>query len=115
KSDPNSTGWAAFFLSLPIYIIPFSFVFAPQLLLVGTAAQVLQSVVFGVAACTAVTIGTSGYFRDRMSPIERGLAVASGVAILLHQWWSPIALVCAGIVLARNWFIAVKKAKAIQA
>jgi len=51
RSDPWKTGWAAFQLGIAGFIIPFMFVYAPELLFVGGLWSILSALVtatFGV-------------------------------------------------------------------
>ncbi|MFZ9467708.1 MAG: TRAP transporter permease [Limnohabitans sp.] len=70
--DPNATGWQATWYSLRTTILPFVFIFNPQLLLIGLqgwvdvvlvcAGSVIASLLFAAA--------TMNWFRQRCRPLE---------------------------------------------
>lgn len=55
------TSVKAFKLALPMFVLPFFFVYNPALLMNGTIASILTSVAFGVVAVTCLSMGIQGY------------------------------------------------------
>lgn len=58
QSDPNRTGFAAFRFGLAAFIIPFLFVYKPQLLLIGSPISIILEIAraIGVLLCLAFFI-----------------------------------------------------------
>ncbi len=56
------TSWAAVKLGLTGYIIPFMFVFAPSLLLIGDLGTVMLTIVTATIGVTCLAAGLHGYF-----------------------------------------------------
>lgn len=99
KAPPMKTALIAFRLGLPAYILPFAFVFNPQLLLSGGGVGSTVAVVAaGLVAMTAVAAASSGYFLTRLSPIERGLALVAALLLILPL--SALYYLSAGALLA---------------
>ncbi|MFQ5540035.1 MAG: TRAP transporter permease, partial [Candidatus Binatia bacterium] len=82
KSDPFRTSLEGFKLDFRIIILPFIYIFSPQLLLINTTVwEVLLISGMAVLGMFALAIAQAGYFIVKANPIER--LVILGVAILL--------------------------------
>ena len=78
------TSWAAVKMGLTGYIIPFMFVFAPSLLLIGDLSVVLLATVTATAGVVCLAAGLHSYF-------------FFGPA----RWWERILLIAAALVLIK--------------
>jgi TRAP transporter 4TM/12TM fusion protein len=83
KSDPNRTGFAAFRFGLPAFIIPFLFVYAPSLLLMGSPTLIVGSVVKAMIMLASLTFSIEGHFMQKLSWPERILFLVI-IAANLH-------------------------------
>jgi TRAP-type uncharacterized transport system fused permease subunit len=63
KSNPMKTGWMAFFISLVAFLIPFSFVFDPSLLLEGPILATVYSFGKTIVGCYMLALGLARYHR----------------------------------------------------
>ncbi|MCC7081078.1 MAG: TRAP transporter fused permease subunit [Burkholderiales bacterium] len=99
RASPNETGYSAFMLSLPGFLIPFGAILHPGLLLMGStfdAVWGLANVLLGFAGVCVAMIGW--LFR----PIGRGWRayfLVVGLLTLLPDFWSTVvsvALLAAG-------------------
>src|SRR5215510_10730576 len=65
--DPNATGWQATWYSFRTAILPFVFVFNPQLLMIGigNVAHFLVVVAAAIVASCLFAAATMAYFRTR--------------------------------------------------
>ncbi len=80
QTNPNSVAIRGFLYGLPGYIIPFIFVFSPELLMVGAPDAIIIAIItaiFGVC-CLVATI--EGYFLGYWNPVFR--IVLFGAALL---------------------------------
>lgn len=73
--------WRALMLAGAIYVVPFLFVFRPGILAQGNTGQIFMDLAVASAAVFAVSVGTSGWFRGRLSGFGRVLFLS--VAALL--------------------------------
>jgi len=83
KGDPMKTSVIAVRLGIAAYLIPFLFVFNPQMLFIdATALGVVQLLITGVIGVTCIAAGLSGYLLRPMMRFERLLAIAAGLALV---------------------------------
>jgi hypothetical protein len=70
--DPNATGWQATWYSLRTSVLPFVFIFNPQLLLIGLHGwvEVVLVCVGSVVASLLFAAATMNWFRQRCKPLE---------------------------------------------
>ena len=95
KARPMATAANATKLAIAAFIVPYIFVFNPQLLLVGdgvTLPLVIFNTVtalvglFGVASCL------NGFlYRNKLNPVLRILMLAGGLAMMIPGWQSDLA------------------------
>ena len=83
KGDPMKTSVIAVRLGIAAYLIPFFFVFNPQMLFIdATALGVVQLFITGVVGVVCIAAGLSGYLLRPMMRFERLLAIAAGLALV---------------------------------
>lgn len=83
QSPPMKTGYAAFRLGFVAYLVPFIFVYSPELLMIGPFWKVVIAFLTAVAGAVLIGTGLTGYAAARMKWPGRVLAVLSGAALLL--------------------------------
>jgi TRAP transporter 4TM/12TM fusion protein len=86
--DPLSTGLQATWYSFRTALLPFAFIFNPQLLLVGVGSwwQVAIVCVSATLASLAFAAATMGWFRVRCTWLEIGLLLAATGVLLRPDW-----------------------------
>jgi len=86
--DPNATGLQATWYSFRTALLPFAFIFNPQLLLIGIGSWWQLGIVCASAtlASLAFAAATMGWMRIRCTWLEIGLLLA-GAAMLLRPDW----------------------------
>ena len=86
--DPNATGWQATWYSLRTSVLPFVFIFNPQLLLIGVGSWV--EVVFvclgGTVASLLFAAATMGWFRQRCTWFEVGVLLVATFLFFRPDW-----------------------------
>jgi TRAP-type uncharacterized transport system fused permease subunit len=78
------TGFLAWRMALPIFIIPYFFVYYPGLALMGPWDHVLTAVFAAVVGLTACSIALTGYFRGELHLWERTILFLGGLG-LIHK------------------------------
>ncbi len=73
-------GWVAWRIALPGFILPFMFIFSPELLLNGSTVSIIQAFITSMVGIYAMTVALEGFFRYPLNTISRILV---GVASLL--------------------------------
>jgi TRAP transporter 4TM/12TM fusion protein len=103
KADPMRTGFAALKYGTTLVLIPYSFVYVPELLLQGTWLEISAAAVsyaFGYAAL-AVAIQGTDFFPVKVTPVRRGLFLAAAACFLFPMIvWVKIV---GAILLALAW------------
>ena len=85
KCDPIKTGVQATKLGIAAFIIPFIFVFNPQMLLFGVAdhpVQMIWMIISSIIGIVGVAMGTEGYMLTNMKWYERILALVGGLGLV---------------------------------
>jgi len=85
KCDPIKTGVQATKLGIAAFIIPFIFVFNPQMLLFGVAdhpVQMVWMIISSIIGIVGVAMGTEGYMLTNMKWYERILALVGGLGLV---------------------------------
>ena len=86
-SEMMATGLEAFRLGIAGFLVPFAFVYHPELLLRGTWADV--ALMSGFAAISAIALASAvvGHALGRLAPWERAIAlVAAGLLVVRGPW-----------------------------
>jgi TRAP transporter 4TM/12TM fusion protein len=78
-ADPNATGWQATWYSFRTALLPFVFIFNPQILFIGVGTwwEVLAVSVTATIASCLFAAATMGYFRARCSLLEIGMLLCA--------------------------------------
>ena len=78
-ADPNATGWQATWYSFRTALLPFVFIFNPQILFIGVGTwwEVVAVSVTATIASMLFAAATMGYFRARCNWLEIGLLLGA--------------------------------------
>ena len=113
KSDPLKTGFEATKLSIGAFIIPYMFIFNPQILMINTTfVEVIPILITSLIGMFGVSAGLDGYVFRKCNFIERILFIAAGLLSIYPEFYTDIigiGLIAALIILQ----IITRKKKAI--
>ena len=90
--DLWKAGWAGVRLGIAAYIIPFIFVYQPELLMIGSPVAIVLTVVSALLAVTFIAAVVAGYLFTHLGPVRRGLLAAAGIALIPPPLAGPVAL-----------------------
>jgi len=97
KADPMKTGFAALKFGTTLVLIPFSFVYVPELLSQGTALEITAATACYVVGYAALAIAIQGldFFSVKISLLQRllFLAVAACFLMPLFFWLKVLGVV----------------------
>lgn len=98
KSEPMRTGLQASRLAIAAFIIPFVFVYSPEILLINvTFFHLVFILVTALLGIVAVAAGLTGYFKTNMNLIERIVFIIGGIMMVTTTLWvNAIAVVILG-------------------
>jgi TRAP transporter 4TM/12TM fusion protein len=87
--DPNATGWQATWYSLRTTVLPFVFIFNPQLLLIGVGSwvDVVLVCIGGTVASLLFAAATMGWFRQRCNAFEVALLLLATFMFFRPDWF----------------------------
>ena len=83
KSDPMRTGLEACKLAALLYIMPFTFVYRPELLLIGEISSIIYSIILYIVATIALSAGLQGWFSRNLSLLYRFYLILIALLIML--------------------------------
>ena len=73
------------------YIVPFMFVFAPALLFIGSAGEIIQATVTALVGVYALALGLQGWgFKGHLNPVQRVLALTTALLMIFPGWLTDI-------------------------
>ena len=83
-------GLAAFRYSFIIFLIPFTFVYSPAMLLEGTLLEIVSVTFFCLLGAYGLSMALIGYGKARMSMVERIIAIAAAMCMVIPEVVSSI-------------------------
>lgn len=104
KSPVIKTASHATRVAFVAFIVPFMFVYRPGLLMLGTWQEVVTAVAFAIAGIIILSIALEGCFLRPLSWLERALAFASGLALVVPRLdWNLGGLAVLAALLILQW------------
>ncbi len=106
ESDFLRTGFAAVHFGWTAYVVPFLFVLAPELLMEGSALEILHTAATAVIGVWLVSAGFMGFFARPLGTVHRVLFMAAGLLLFFpaggvsYGIWTDVAGACLAGVLA---------------
>ncbi len=108
-ADTMKLGWVAF-------TIPFMFVYSPQLLMEGSAPEIIGVALVKAVGVLALATATINYFATRLSVQQRVMAFAGAGLLIAPSWQLNLAgLAVTGLALVLNMRAAAAPAPAVSA
>lgn len=94
------TGFEAWKIALPGFILPYMFVLSPTILLIGPTSQIITDVASACIGVSFITTSVCGYFTRTLNYVERGVMLAAGILLMFPNIiTSLIGLVIGGLLL----------------
>lgn len=104
KSPVIKTASHATRVAFVAFIVPFMFVYRPGLLMLGTWQEVITAVAFAIVGIIILSIALEGCFLRPLSWLERALAFASGLALVVPRLdWNLGGLAVLAALLILQW------------
>ena len=109
-AGPMETGATAVRLGWIAYVIPFVFVLSPALIGQGTALEVVSAAATAMVGVWIASCGLIGFMFSRLGAVERLLAFAAGIMLLLPAhaiaygvWLNAAGLVLGGLIVGKDY------------
>ena len=92
-APPLKTAWTAMGLASAGFLVPFMFIYAPPLILVGTAAEIATTTLTAMIGVVALAGAVIGYVRTPLGLWRRAALMAAAVALIAPSlMWDGIGL-----------------------
>ena len=82
-SPPMATAWQAMRLGAVLFIVPFMFVYSPELLMIGPWPPILLAFARAGLGVFCLAAGLQGWLRCRATPLERALLLTAGILLVV--------------------------------
>ncbi|MDI9645690.1 MAG: TRAP transporter fused permease subunit [Archaeoglobales archaeon] len=94
KAEMMKTGFAGVRLGFVTYIIPFYFIFNPQILLItGDFAEIVSRVIWAMVSISLISIGLGGYLFRSLNLAERLLFLVSGLIMVVPSIYTLVGTI----------------------
>ena len=80
-SDPTETGWFTWKMAIPIFFIPYFFVYSPGMAMIGDPPRIIWTMLTSFVGISAVSAGMVGYLTRRLEMRFRALLVVGGFGL----------------------------------
>lgn len=89
-SDFWRTSLSAGIISLPVYILPYAFVFGTPLLMEGTGLQIVGTTATAAVGVILAAYALVGNAKDRLEVVERGVAFMAAIMLIAPGTFSDL-------------------------
>ena len=92
-SPPMKTGVNAVKLALAGFIVPYAFVYNPELIFLGnpSALLVARYIATALLGCFTLACASSGYWMRNLNPVERFVLLASAFGLIMPDGYTDVA------------------------
>ena len=82
EDNPMKTGWTAWIFAFAGFLLPYMFVYNNSLLLIGTATEIIFSIITGIIGVICLGSGIIGYLLEKTKLHERILVFAAAFLLI---------------------------------
>jgi len=93
-SDPIRTGVTAVKLATVAFIVPYMFVYGPELLLMGDTCHVIWAVITSLLGCVGLAAALVGWFIDNLAPLLRVMFFIAALTLLKPGVFTDVLGIC---------------------
>lgn len=90
EADWLKTGFLSVMIALPAFIVPYTFIYNPALLLTGSTVEVIIAAVTAVIGVFSIGIGVAGYIRSNINVFLRFVLLVAGVLMVIPMLLTSI-------------------------
>lgn len=81
-ASPMKTGYKAFQLGIVGFIVPFMFVYGPELLFYGTAGNIILAIITSIIGVISISMAMEGYMLTKLKFYERLALTAASILLI---------------------------------
>ena len=90
QSDPMKTTNLTFIFSLPVFLIPYAFVYGNEILLMGSTGMIILRVFTSFVAIAAIAVAFQGYLLRNLSWYVRAGFLITGLILIYPSWSTDV-------------------------
>ncbi|AJY49984.1 TRAP transporter, 4TM/12TM fusion protein [Halomonas sp. KO116] len=90
RTKPGRTALTAFRVAAAGFIVPFMFVYGPELLLIGSPGAIILSVATAILGVTCLSATLCGWLLLSLNWIERVLLLGAAILLMLSGWGTDL-------------------------
>ncbi|MCD2138594.1 TRAP transporter permease [Salinicoccus halitifaciens] len=90
-SEPMKTGLTAIRLGIAAFIVPYMFIYGPELLLIGGTVDIILAVITAVIGIMGIGAATEGWLLKKVTIFERVLLVAGSLCMVHPNFVTDLA------------------------
>jgi len=102
-------GWSGVRLGIVAYVIPFMFVYHPELLLIGEPLDITLAIASAIIGVVYLAAGFAGYWFRGMGRLSQGILILSGLALIPSPTGNNVWLIVNSAGFAAGLFIALRQ------
>jgi TRAP transporter 4TM/12TM fusion protein len=84
--NPMRAGWTSFRLSLPVFVVPFMFVYGPPLIMQGSALEIVREALTASIGVVLFAAAIQGFGLTVMGPVQRVFGASAALLLLSPGW-----------------------------
>ena len=88
--DPMKLGWVAWKVGLSGYILPFIFIYSPELLMQGSVFNIILATVTSIIGIYALSVALEGYFKYKVNIVFRILLGGAALCMIISGWVTDV-------------------------
>lgn len=115
NEDPMKVGYTSVKLGWAAYVLPYMFVYGKALILLGTAGEIISSIITALVGCVAIASALHGILSRKLSTIERVVLGLGGLLLIDVGAFTNYIGFTILIGFAVFYFISGKKSKSLKA
>ncbi|MBW2145782.1 MAG: TRAP transporter permease [Deltaproteobacteria bacterium] len=94
RSSPMRTGVTAFRIGIAAFIVPYMFIYGPELLLIGSLWGIILAVITSIIGVICLAAGVQGWLIRKSNPLERMLLIAASILLIKPGIFTDLPGLC---------------------
>ena len=100
KSNYMKTGFISMRIAIPTYMVPFVFVYAPELILIGSVPRIIEVIFTTILGVWALAAANEGWLFRKATIMERIILLTASILLIIPEIYTDIlGLVLFGFVI----------------
>lgn len=99
KADPMKTGFTGIKYSLLLFILPFTFVYFPELMLQGSIWGIIYVTISFIIGIPILAAGVQGFLIKDLSILPRIAMIGAGIAMFIPNVWTDVSAIMIVVVI----------------